>query len=138
MRLPERPQTLTGLDLMIRLKEYADGLKSWFPDRVLGSHERAACHQLYSNLTALVERCLHPMMDRVTSREMEVFTMHDHGHGLKVAHLMWHIIQPRRRDTLSPGEIALLVVSAHLHDLGMGLSKEERETRLRPESDLWD
>lgn len=138
MRLPERPQNLAGLDLMTRLKEYADGLKSWFPDRELGLHERSACHELYSNLIALVERCLHPLMDRVTSREMDAFTMHDHGHGLKVAHLMWHIIQLKRRDALSPGEIALLVVSAHLHDLGMGLSKDEREARLRPESDLWD
>ena len=138
MRLPERPQNLAGLDLMTRLKEYADGLRSWFPSRKLGLHECRACHELYSNLTALVERCLHPLMDRVTSREMETFTMHDQGHGLKVAHLMWHIIQPTRRDTLSPGEIALLVVSAHLHDLGMGLSKDEREARLRRESDLWD
>jgi hypothetical protein len=69
---------------------------------------------------------------------METFTMHDHGHGLKVAHLMWHIIKLERRQTLSPGEIALLLVAAHLHDLGMGLSKDERETRLRPNSDLWD
>jgi hypothetical protein len=51
---------------------------------------------------------------------------------------MWHIIEPKRREILTPGEIGLLIISAHLHDLGMGLSKDEREARLRPESDLWD
>jgi len=77
-------------------------------------------------------------MDRITAREMQEFTMHDRGHGLKVAHLMWHIMKSDRRELLSPGDIALLVTSAHLHDLGMGLSQVEREVRLQPDSDLWD
>jgi molecular chaperone HtpG len=138
MRLPERPAKITDLDLMARLLAYAEGRESWPSDRTLGEHEKNACRQLHANLTSFVERCLHPLMDRVTAREMEAFTMHDHGHGLKVAHIMWHIIDPIRRNSLTPGEIALLVISAHLHDLGLGLSKEEREARLRPESDLWD
>jgi hypothetical protein len=139
MRVPERPQKLCDLDLMKRLKAYSEGKATWLPEgQELGGHERTACQELHVHLTALIERCLHPLMDRVTSREMEGFTMHDSGHGLKVAHLMWHIMNPRRRELVSPGEIALLVVSAHLHDLGMGLSKEERKARLATESDLWD
>lgn len=138
-RIPERPPKLCELDLMKRLKAYSEGRATWFPDdQELGSHERTACHELYVRLTALIERCLHPLMDRVTSREMQGFTMHDSGHGLKVAHLMWHIMKPSRRDLLSPGELALLVLSAHLHDLGMGLNEEERAARLHPDSDLWD
>ena len=139
MRVPERPQRLSDIDLMMRLKAYSEGKATWFPSgQELGFHEQTACQELHVHLTALIERCLHPLMDRVTSREMQGFTMHDRGHGLKVTHLMWHIMEPSRRELLSPGEIALLVVAAHLHDLGMGLSQEERAARLHPESDLWD
>jgi hypothetical protein len=77
-------------------------------------------------------------MDRVTAREMQGFTMHDRSHGMKVAHLMWHLLRPDRRSRLAPAEIALLVISAHFHDLGMGLSEQERNARLPPESDIWD
>jgi hypothetical protein len=78
------------------------------------------------------------ILDRVTAREMETFTMHDRVHGRKVAHLMWHILKPERRERLTPPEIGILIVAAHLHDLGMGLSPVERAERLAPESDLWD
>jgi hypothetical protein len=139
MHLPEKPSSFKELDLMKRLRAYSDGQQTWHGGgRILGPHEQAACQQLYANLCSLIEQCLHPLMDRVTAREMQGFTMHDRSHGIKVAHLMWHILLPSRRDTLSPGEIALLVTSAHLHDLGMGLSEDERATRLGPSSDLWD
>ena len=139
MRLPERPTELRQLDLMVRLKSYSEGTATWLPDaQRLGQHERKACEELYVNLTSLIEKCLHPLMNRVTSREMQTFTMHDHAHGLKVSHLMWHILQPSRRELLVPGEIALLLLAAHLHDLGMGLSPQERKARLSPTSDLWD
>ncbi|MFH1873106.1 MAG: ATP-binding protein [Pseudomonadota bacterium] len=63
--------------------------------------------------------------------------MHDSVHGLKVAHLMWHILDAERRQRLSPPEIAILVLTAHLHDMGMLLSDEQRNARLAPSSDLW-
>jgi molecular chaperone HtpG len=139
MHIPERPQNLRDLNLMLRLEAYSNGEATWHVSgEKLGEHERTACRELHANLTALIQKCLHPLMDRITAREMQSFTMHDRGHGLKVAHLMWHIIKQERRDILSPGEIALLVTSAHLHDLGMGLSQAEREARLRSDSDLWD
>ena len=50
---------------------------------------------------------------------------------------MWHILEPERKKYLTPAEIALLVCSAHLHNLGMGLSKKDRDARLDPASDLW-
>jgi hypothetical protein len=137
--IPERPQTLSELDLLKRLKAYSDGGATWHPQgERLGLKERQACQVLHANLVAFVEKCIHPLMDRVTSREMQTFTMHDHGHGLKVAHLMWHTITPGRRETLTPAEIALLITGAHFHDLGMSLNAEERRRRLSPDSDLWD
>lgn len=139
MNLPEKPISFSELDLMRRLKAYADGNATWHADeRRLGLHEQRACNELHSNLTSFVEKCLHPLLDRVTAREMQGFTMHDRGHGMKVAHLMWHILEPKRRESLTPGEIALLVASAHLHDLGMGLSESERKARLSPSSSLWE
>ena len=139
MPLPARPTKVAELDLMKRLKAYGDGSATWHEnEQALGDGERHACTQLLGALVAFIEKCLHPLMDRVTAREMQHFTMHDAAHGLKVAHLMWHIITPERRDTLSPAEIALLVLAAHIHDLGMGLSDEERKARLAEGSDLWD
>jgi hypothetical protein len=68
---------------------------------------------------------------------MDVFTAHDRHHALKVAHIMAFIIRHERFILLTPPEIALLVLAAYVHDLGMGLGPEEREARLAPNSDLW-
>ena len=101
-------------------------------------NETQACSLLHSVIVSFLDELVHPLLDRVNAREMSGFTMHDKMHGLKVAHLMWHIIEPERRQRLTPVEIALLLLSAHLHDLGMCLSDDERKARLSPSSDLWD
>ncbi len=69
---------------------------------------------------------------------MEQFTLHDRVHARKVAHLMWHILSPASQNKLTPPEIGMLVAAAHLHDLGMGLSREQRAKRLDSSSDVWD
>ncbi|HEX8130132.1 MAG TPA: ATP-binding protein [Pyrinomonadaceae bacterium] len=139
MQIPETPSSVMELDLMRRLDEYANGSASWLPDeRAIGENARQACRTLHTNLTNLVNGMFAFILDRVTAREMETFTMHDRVHGRKVAHLMWHILKPERRERLTPPEIGILIVAAHLHDLGMGLSPVERAERLAPESDLWD
>jgi len=138
MQIPETPITVEGLDLMKRLKAYADGPEVWAPGLQVGEKARRACLDLYANMSQLVNKIVGHLLDRVSAREMDTFTMHDHRHGLKVAHLMWHIIEPNRRERLTPPEIGLLVIAAHLHDLGMALSTDERNARLREDSDLWD
>lgn len=138
MQVPETPLSVEQLDLMRRLKAYADGVASWSPDgNPPGPDLRRSCALIYEQLVQLVNGIFAHLLDRVATREMETFTLHDRVHGRKVAHLMWHIIEPLRRDLLTPPEIALLVVTAHLHDLGMALSPEEREARLASSSDLW-
>jgi hypothetical protein len=122
---------------MKRLDAYAHGKTSWQKEK-LGPNARKACAALHTHLVQIVEKVLAPMMNRATARELDTFTMHDEWHGRKVAHLMWHILTPERQLTLTPPEIGLLVSAAHLHDTGMALSKEERERRLAPESDLWE
>jgi hypothetical protein len=136
MQIPETPSSPDELDLLRRLKAYAGGTASWNGEP-LGRALQEACGLLHAQLLHAVNSIFAFLLDRVTSREMDVFTLHDRVHGRKVAHLMWHIIQPSRRETLTPPEIALLVLAAHLHDMGMGLSNEERASRLRPDSDLW-
>jgi hypothetical protein len=131
------PDDVAELDLLRRLDAYARGDASWLA-RPLSPGEREACRQLYADLLRLVRHCFAPMLDRVTAREMEGFTAHDRRHALKVSHLMWHLTRPERRTGLTPAEIALLVLSAHLHDLGMGLSQEERAERLAPGSEFWE
>jgi hypothetical protein len=139
MQIPETPNTVENLDLMLTLKNYADGKATWHEEGgELGPDAKSACLALYDNLVQFVKKVFAPLLDRVTAREMETYTMHDRTHGLKVAHLMWHILKPEARERLTPPEIGLLVCSAHLHDLGMGLSREERNARLDPASDLWE
>jgi len=123
MQIPKTPSTFEELDLIQQLKEY--------------SRSDIEVDKLFTNITSFVKDMLIPLLGKINAREMETFTMHDPNHALKVSHLMWYIIKPERRNKLTPPEIALLVVSAFLHDLGMALSRQEREERLGPDSDLW-
>jgi hypothetical protein len=138
MQLPETPEKLEELDLLKRLKAYADGTTSWIKEgNPLGPKARRACQILYADLSRF-DTAIEPLLTKVTAKEMDTFTMHDPVHVRKVTHLMWHILDEKRRERLTPPEIALLVCSAYIHDLGMFLSNEEREKRLAPESDLWE
>ncbi len=139
MQIPETPLSIQELDLMKRLNAYATGSSSWITEESsIGQNTKAECQTLYTNIVSFVTKMLVPLLDRIKAREMETFTMHDSNHSLKVAHLIWHILRHDRRDTLTPPEIAILVISAFLHDLGMALSPEERENRLDVNSDLWN
>lgn len=137
MMIPELPGTVEQLDLMTRLDAYGEGKASWRPEEpVPGVDERKACRELHTNIRAAVDKVLAPMLDKVNAPPMETFTLHDRKHGLKVAHVMWHILTPERRERLTPPEIGLMVLAAHLHDLGMGLTPEERAERLASD-ELW-
>jgi hypothetical protein len=107
-------------------------------DSVLSSGEKKASRVLHTQTLRIVEQVFALIMDRATVRELDTFTMHDQVHGRKVAHLMWHILETERRKALTPPEIGMLIIAAHLHDAGMALSRAEREKRLAPDSDLWD
>ena len=139
MQIPETPTRLEDLDLMRRLKDYSEGTATWHPDAApVGENARKESAKLYTGLVTLVDKALARLLDRITAREMETFTMHDRMHGNKVAHLMWHIIPTERRERLTPPEIGMLIGAAFLHDVGMALSPAERDARLDPESDLWE
>jgi hypothetical protein len=136
--IPETPEQVDQLQLMQRLDAYAKGQAHWLAGETApGPELQRACRELHTHLARLVNDLIAPLLDRSTSRELETFTMHDRGHGRKVAHLMWQIIEPERRERLTPAEIGLLVAAAHLHDLGMTINAADRAARLAPDSDLW-
>jgi hypothetical protein len=139
MKIPEIPTTVEQLGLMKQLEDYAEGRASWLAGNApIGPKTRKACRELHTQIVKIVDRVFASILDRVTARELDTFTMHDRSHGLKVAHLMWHILSAEARAVLTPPEIGLMVLSAYLHDAGMALSKGRRTTRLAPESDLWE
>jgi hypothetical protein len=110
MQIPETPANVEHLDLMQRLHAYATGRASWKEKgSKLGEGEKRACKALHVGLVELVNKLFAPLLDRVTSREMEQFTLHDRTHGRKVAHLMWHILRPERQKRLTPPEIGTKV-----------------------------
>src|ERR1017187_9402669 len=47
------------------------------------------------------------------------FTLHDAGHGFRVAEWMFRIIPADVFERLSAAELAMLLLSAYLHDIGM-------------------
>ncbi|UKS27372.1 ATP-binding protein [Paenibacillus sp. HWE-109] len=137
MMFATTPKSVIELDLMKRLKSYFDGNASW-KETVLSDEEKIKCGYLYTALEKLISISFLPILNRTNSQEMKFFTMHDENHGLKVAHLMWNLIAPSRRQMLTPPEIALMTASAFFHDLGMALSENDRAARLDSNSDLWD
>lgn len=139
MKIPVTPASVSDLDLMKHLDAYAEGRNTWHQDKTpLSDKEKMASRVMHTRIVLIVDQVFAFIMDRVTARELDTFTMHDRVHGRKVAHLMWHILMPERRALLTPPEIGMLVLAAHLHDAGMALSRSERERRLAPDSDLWD
>lgn len=54
------------------------------------------------------------------------YTLHDEAHFLKVTYLMGKIIPDTVMDKLNPVEVALLILSAYLHDQGMVMETAER------------
>ena len=62
------------------------------------------------------------------------YTLHDEAHLLRVTELMAVVMPHETLDGLNPVEIAMLILTAHLHDQGMVLEGEELE-RIRAGSD---
>ena len=55
------------------------------------------------------------------------FTLHDNGHSYRVAEWMPHLIRPEHWQDLSDYEVALLLLAAYLHDIGMSPERKKVE-----------
>ncbi|WP_438497949.1 hypothetical protein [Paenibacillus sp. IHBB 3054] len=95
------PDEIKDLELMKLLKNYSTGDRSWKEDGV-SKKEKEACEILHNNLTNLINNVFVPILNRATSRELELFTMHDKNHGMKVAQLMWNILSLEKRELINP------------------------------------
>lgn len=67
-----------------------------------------------------------PLLERVPEN-MREYTLHDPNHSAKVVENMGEIIPDETMKHLNPIEVALLILSGYLHDVGMTCSKEEKE-----------
>lgn len=67
-----------------------------------------------------------PLLARIPEN-MREYTLHDETHSLKIIRIMGRIIPPETLVQLNDIELAFLILSAYLHDIGMTCSYSERE-----------
>lgn len=72
-----------------------------------------------------------PLLDLVIAGPFRDYTLHNPAHAKKLVHLAEHIMPGRTADVLSPVELALIIASCYLHDLGMALTADERQRVLQ-------
>lgn len=77
-----------------------------------------------SSRVALVIKEVWPILQNVT-RHFPLYTLHDPGHGYRVAEHMAAITPPETLKSLNCIELSLLIYSAYLHDIGMSATQEE-------------
>jgi|GEM_PF-1545641 len=95
---------------------------------------------LFQNLAAkslpddgLIERVntfvstVSPLLDLILASPFRDYTLHNSKHSKKLIHLSEYIISRNTLEHLSALEIAIIIISCYLHDLGMCLTSTERE-----------
>ncbi|MGI9952924.1 hypothetical protein V3F56_11230 [Moorellaceae bacterium AZ2] len=80
-----------------------------------------------SSLVATVERACRAALQQAKTviRYLPNYTLHDATHLLQVLQLMGKLIPPTTLSSLSPLELALLILSAFWHDIGMAPPKRQ-------------
>ncbi len=88
-----------------------------------------------------------PLLDLIMVGPFREYTLHNPDHAKKLVHLAEFVVAPDTLDTLTPLELAVIIMSCHLHDLGMCLTSKERseilsdpefQDELRRWPQLWD
>ena len=87
--------------------------------------DKDVAYILSNNLIQICQKSSERM--KIFSSFHPQFTLHDETHFLRVTELMAMIIPNDVLNDLNPIELALLILSAHYHDQGMVLDKEEFE-----------
>lgn len=80
--------------------------------------------KLSAKVYEIVRECA-PLLERI-AENMPEYTLHDPNHGAKVVELMSKILPAKVLDNLNQIEIALLILSGYLHDIGMTCSRDEK------------
>lgn len=87
---------------------------------------------LVANVDKLIA-AIQPMLDTVGRDAFSDYTLHNPLHSRKLMHLAGYIIPDAVLKQLSSLELAVMIMSFYLHDLGMVSSYDDKETVLKSE-----
>lgn len=87
---------------------------------------------LVANVDKLIA-AIQPVLDTVGRDAFSDYTLHNPLHSRKLMHLAGFIIPDAVIDQLSSLELTVMIMSFYLHDLGMVLSYDDKETVLKSE-----
>ena len=66
------------------------------------------------------------MLDCISTGPFQDYTLHNRDHAKKLVHLSEYIIGIDNIDKLSVLDIAVIILSAYIHDIGMCLANDDR------------
>lgn len=87
---------------------------------------------LVANVDKLIT-AIQPILDTVGRDAFSDYTLHNPLHSRKLMHLAGYIIPDAVLKQLSSLELAVMIMSFYLHDLGMVLSYDDKDTVLKSE-----
>lgn len=90
-------------------------------------------HELSEQVRKVVEYCA-PTLTHVPDHLPE-FTLHDAEHSARLVDLIPQFTPQATLEQLSALEIAILLMSAYLHDIGMACTQDERATLVKSDPD---
>lgn len=89
-------------------------------------------NKLSNKVETIVEEVSN-LLERIPEN-MPEYTLHDSNHSAKIIEIIGKFLPQRTLDNLNSIEVALIILSAYLHDVGMTASKEERESIIGSDS----
>lgn len=88
-----------------------------------------------SSLVLKVAEYVSPLLSKIPEN-MPEYTLHDPAHSAKIIEIMAKIIPAPVISGLNSIEIALLILSAYLHDIGMTCDRDEKESIIRSDENF--
>lgn len=88
---------------------------------------RSPQHEAANEIATQVQQWM-PIITTVLAKgatSPQDFTLHDEDHAYRVAQRMWELVPKTQRNHLSDYEVALLLLGAYLHDIGMCPSRRQ-------------
>lgn len=67
-----------------------------------------------------------PMLNMINSGPFRNYTLHNPDHAKKIIHLASNIIDETCKQNISILDIAVIIISAFIHDVGMSITSQER------------
>lgn len=87
--------------------------------------ERCKSSSLREKVDKVIEEVT-PLLSIVNSGPFNRYTLHNPNHAKKIVHLAGNIIHKDSLEKISPLDMALIIISAFMHDVGMVITNHER------------